>query len=139
MRPKDIPKIAFRTYEGHYEFFVMSFGLTNTPFTFLSLMNEVFKPFLRKFLLVFFYDILIYNGTWKEHLNYLKDTPEILRTHQLYAKRSKCRFGCREVNYLGHIVSNMGVKADPSKIQSVIDWPLPTTSKSLRGFLGLNG
>jgi len=136
---QDIPKTAFRTHEGHYEFLVMPFGLTNTPSTFQSLMNHAFKPHLRKFILVFFYDILVYSKDFKTHLTHLSITLDLLRLNQLSAKRSKCKFACPEVDYFGHIVSANGVRADPGKLQVIDEWSVPTTIKSLRGFLGLTG
>jgi hypothetical protein len=117
----------------------MPFGLTNAPSTFQGLMNHIFNPYLRKFILVFFDDILVYSKDFEAHIGHLKLTLELLRQHQLYAKKSKCRFGVKEVDYLGHIVSNLGVCADPNKIKAVLDWPLPKSIKSLRGFLGLTG
>jgi hypothetical protein len=135
----DIPKTAFRTHEGHYEFLVMPFGLTNAPSTFQSLMNHVFRPYLKKFILVFFDDILVYSLDSQSHLGHLESTLSLLQQHQLFAKQSKCRFGCSEVDYLGHIVSDMGVKADPEKIKAMVQWPFPMNIKSLRGFLGLTG
>jgi len=137
MKSDDVPKTAFRTYEGHYEFLVMPFGLTNAPSTFQGLMNEIFRPYLRKFVLVFFNDILIYSKTLKEHLKHLEAMLEILQNHQLYATLSKCTFGCLEVDYLGHLIFEDGEKADPAKIEAMIKWPIPKTPQALRGFLGL--
>jgi len=139
MNTKDIQKIAFRTNEGHYELLVMPFGLTNAPSTFQGLMNSIFKPFLRKFVLVFFDDILIYNKSWKDHVQHVYMVLKLLEEKQLYAKMSKCFFGIQEVEYLGHIVSHEGVKVDPSKIKTIKEWKIPTSIKHLQGFLRLTG
>ncbi|XP_042515336.1 uncharacterized protein LOC122089704 [Macadamia integrifolia] len=107
MHPGDVEKTTFRTHHGHYEYLVMPFGLTNAPSTFQALMNFIFKEYLRKSLLVFFDDILIYSKTWDEHLEHVRNIFSILRSHQLYAKREKCSFCQAQVKYLGHIISVM--------------------------------
>jgi hypothetical protein len=139
MKEADIPKIAFRTHEGHYEFVVMPFGLCNAPSTFQSLMNHVFHPFLLHFVLVFFDDILIYRKTWTDHLTHVDQVLRLLSQHQLFLKQSKCAFGASKVEYLGHLVGKDGVKVDPKNIESMQDWSHPKTLKILRGFLGLTG
>lgn len=117
----------------------MPLGLTNAPSTFQSLMNEVFNVHLRDFILVFFDDILVYSNTWEQHMLHLEQTLQLLKTHPLYAKRSKCVFAQQEVEYLGHLVSDKGVSAEATKISARISWPVPTIVKALRGFLGLTG
>ncbi|GJZ19340.1 ty3-gypsy retrotransposon protein [Tanacetum coccineum] len=136
---EDIVKTAFRTHDGHYEFVVMPFGLTNAPSTFQALMTSIFRPFLRKYVLVFFDDILIYSSDWQTHLHHLHSVLDLLRQHTLHAKLGKCDFGTTTLTYLGHIVSSQGVAVDPEKISSIQDWPLPQNLKQLRGFLGLAG
>eukprot|EP00253_Pinus_taeda_P022340 PITA_22340 len=101
MKEVDIPKTAFRTHEGHYEFLVMPFGICNAPSTFQSLMNHLIKPYLRKFVLVFFNEILIYSCTWAAHLQHVDLLLQLLRKHKLFVKMSKCSFGMEEVEYLG--------------------------------------
>ena len=101
MKPTDIPKIAFHTHQGLYEFVIMPFGLTNAPSNFQALMNQIFAPYLRKFILIFFDDILIYNLNLDQHLDHLKTAFEVLRANHLYVKLSKCIFAKDEVGYLG--------------------------------------
>jgi hypothetical protein len=139
MASEDIHKMAFRTHEVLFEFVVMAFGLTNALATFQALMNEVLHPFLRRFVLVFFDDILIYNSSWSDHLRHVKLVLEAMRTHQLFLKRSKCSFGEESMAYLGHIISAVGVAMDSDKVLAVADWPVPRSVHVVRGFLGLAG
>jgi N6-adenosine-specific RNA methylase IME4 len=139
MNPADIAKTAFSTHLGHYEYLVMPFGLTNAPATFQQLMNNIFSAHLRKFVLVFFDDILIYSKSLAEHRHHLSQVLQILRLHQLKAKLSKCTFATASVDYPGHVLSGSGVATDPSKIEDITNWETPTTIKQLRQFLGLTG
>ncbi|GJW41541.1 putative nucleotidyltransferase, ribonuclease H [Tanacetum coccineum] len=123
----DIPKTAFRTRYGHFEFTVMPFGLTNALAVFMDLMNRVCKPYLDKFVIVFIDDILIYSKTKEEHEVHLKLVLELLRKEKLYAKFSKCEFWLQEVHFLGHVVNQSGIHVDPSKIEAVKNWKAPTT------------
>ncbi|GJW90925.1 putative reverse transcriptase domain-containing protein [Tanacetum coccineum] len=139
VREQDIPKTAFRTRYGHYEFQVMPFGLTNAPAVFMDLMNRVCKPYLDKFVIVFIDDILIYSKDKKEHEEHLKAIMELLKKEKLYAKFSKCEFWIPKVQFLGHVIDSRGIHVDPAKIESIKDWASPKTPTEIRQFLGLAG
>ena len=115
----------------------MSFGLTNAPAYFMSMMNKVFMEFLDKFVVVFIDDILVYSKNEEEHKEHLRLVLEKLREHQLYAKFSKCEFWLKEVGFLGHVISGEGIAVDPTKVQSVTEWLAPTSVGEIRSFLGL--
>ncbi|GJS12810.1 putative reverse transcriptase domain-containing protein [Tanacetum coccineum] len=132
VRDEDIPKTAFRTRYGHYEFQVMPFGLTNAPAVFMDLMNRVCKPYLDKFVIVFIDDILIYSRNKEEHANHLRIILELLKKEKLYAKFSKCDFWIRIVQFLGHLIDSQGLHVDPAKIEAVKNWTSPTTPTEIR-------
>ncbi|GKA90738.1 putative reverse transcriptase domain-containing protein [Tanacetum coccineum] len=139
VRDEDIPKTAFRTRYGHYEFQVMPFGLTNAPAVFMDLMNRVCRPYLDKFVIVFIDDILIYSKTKEEHDAHLRLILELLKKEELYAKFSKCDFWLSKVQFLGHVIDSEGIHVDPAKIESIKDWESPKTPTEIRQFLGLAG
>ncbi|GJT66274.1 putative reverse transcriptase domain-containing protein [Tanacetum coccineum] len=139
VRDEDIPKTAFRTRYGHYEFQVMPFGLTNAPAVFMDLMNRVCKPYLDKFMIVFIDDILIYSRNKEEHANHLRIILELLKREKLYAKFSKYDFWIHIVEFLGHLIDSQGLHVDPAKIEAVKNWASSTTPTEIRQFLGLAG
>nr|GFA80719.1 putative reverse transcriptase domain-containing protein [Tanacetum cinerariifolium] len=137
VREEDIPKTAFRTRYSHYEFQVIPFGLTNAPAVFMDLMNQVCKPYLDKFMIVFINDILIYSKDEKEYEEHLKAILELLKKEELYAKFSKCEFWIPKVQFLGHVIDSYGIHMDPTKIESDKDWASPKSPTKIRQFLGL--
>jgi hypothetical protein len=139
IRASDIPKTAFSTRYGLYEFLVMSFGLTNASAYFMYLMNSVFMPELDKFVVVFINDILVYSKNKEEHVGHLHVVLQHLREHHLYAELSKCDFWLKEIKFLGHTISQAGIAVDPNKVQEVMTWKPPTTVRQIRSFLGLAG
>ncbi|KAH0780669.1 hypothetical protein KY290_000267 [Solanum tuberosum] len=139
VRKCDIPNTAFMTRYGHYEFLVMSFGLTNAPATFMDLMNRVFKPYLDMFVIVFIYDILIYSRNEEDHASHIRIVLQTLKDRELYAKFSKCEFWLEPVAFLGHSVSGEGIKVDTQKIEAVHNCPRPTSPIDIKSFLGLAG
>ncbi|XP_050233185.1 uncharacterized protein LOC126681675 [Mercurialis annua] len=165
----DVPKTAFRTRYGHYEFLVMPFGLTNAPAAFMDLMNRVFKPYLDSFVIVFIDDILMYSRSEEEHAYRVYVLPtcrtiaasltnckidkrsytcpnyailvdqKTLREKQLYAKFSKCEFWLEKVVFLGHVISAEGIYVDPKKVEAIINSNSPSNVHEVRSFLGLAG
>ena len=139
VKEEDIPKTAFRTRYGHYEFLVMPFGLTNAPAVFMDLMNRVFHEYLDSFVIVFIDDILVYSKSQEEHEEHLRIVLQILRDRKLFAKLKKCEFWMDRVVFLGHVISRDGITVDPSKIEAVVNWVRPTNVSEVRSFLGLAG
>jgi hypothetical protein len=139
IREYDIPKTAFVTRYGSYEYTVMPFGLTNATSYFMDMMNKVFMEFLYKFVVVFIDDILVYSKNNEEHERHLRLIMEKLRENKLYAKFSKCEFWLKKVAFLGHILSKEGIVVDPSKVTAVTEWEPPKNVGEIRSFLGLPG
>jgi hypothetical protein len=136
IKEDDIPKTAFKTRLGHYEFTVLPFGLTNAPGVFMSLMNGVFREYLDKFVQVFIDDILIYSRTTEEHDEHLRLVLQCLREHKLYGKLSKCSFYQSRIHYLGHVISGEGIVIDPAKVEAMMEWPASTNVTEVCSFMG---
>lgn len=139
VKDRDVYKTAFRTHDRHYEFLVMPFGLTNAPSTFQATMNLLLNAYLRKFVIVFFDDILVYSSNLVDHVIHLTQVFECLAANSFFLKPTKCLIGKDTIEYLGHLVSQKRVMAEPSKVEAMVSWPVPKTIKQLRGFLGLTG
>ena len=128
----DIPKTAFRTRYGHYEFTVMPFGLTNAPAAFMDLMNRVFRPYIDKFVVVFIDDILVYSKNQQEHEEHLRVVLETLKEQKMYAKWKKCEFWMQSISFLGHIISGEGIEVDSEKVEAVVSGRLQRMSQRSR-------
>jgi len=132
-------KTAFQTHHSHFEFKVVAFGLCGAPGTFQGAMNTALAPFLRRCVVVFFDDILVYSNSFEDHLQDLKAVLQLLAEHQWQMKLSKCSFAKTQINYLGHVIRKGSLATDPCIIQAVLQWPQPSNVKELRSFLGLAG
>ena len=139
MKKEDIPKTAFRTRYGHYEFEVMPFGLTNAPAVFMDQMNRTFHELLDVCVVVFIDDILVYSKSKAEHEKHLRLVLDIFRKQKWFAKLSKCDFWLKEVTFLGHVISKEGVMVDPVKVRAIVEWESPKNVSEVRSFLGLAG
>ena len=137
MKEEDIPKTAFRTQRGQFEFVVMPFGITNAPATFQRMMNALLKEELDAYILVYLDDILIFSQALEDHIHHVRQALQKLRNAQLFARLQKCSFFQKKVEYLGFDVSGDGVKPSPEKLRTVAEWPRPQEVKDVRSFLGL--
>ena len=133
---EDVPKTAFRTPLGHFQYLVLPFGLTNAPATFQSVMNEIFRECIGRFVLVYLDDILVYSRTPQQHIEHVRSVLEILRKNRFYAKLKKCQFMTSQLLYLGHIISEQGIRPDPAKIVALQGWKTPMNVHDVRSFLG---
>jgi len=133
----DEKKTACHTRYGSYKLLMMPFGLTNAPTTFCTLMNDVFREWLDDFVVVYIDNILIYSSSLEEHAEHLRKVFQRLRENKLYAKLEKCEFGVTKVDFLGHKITQEGLKMDDRKVKAIVDWEPPKSVPALRSFLGL--
>ena len=139
IKEEDVPKTAFNTRYSHYEFLVMPFGLTNAPTAFMDLMQLVFQPYLNQFVMIFIDDILVYSKSEEDRERDLRIVLQTLRENKLFTKFSKCEFWLKEISFLGHIISEEGIRVDPSMITDILNWKRSTTVTEVRSFLRLAG
>ena len=136
IQDEDKWKTAFCCCFGHFEYRVMPFGLTNAPAVFQNLMNQILHDFLDAFCVVYLDDILIYSEDSIQHLDHVRQVLERLKINQLFAKLEKCLFSTNRIDFLGYIISDMGIEMDPKRISSIDTWPTPSNVKTLQSFLG---
>lgn len=136
MKKGDEWKTAFKTPIGHFEYLVMPFGLTNAPAVFQALINDVLRDFLNHFVFVYLDDILIFSRDPEEHTSHVRQVLVRLLENRLFVKAEKCEFGVSTVSFLGHVIQEGQVRADPSKIRAVEEWPVPSSRKELQCILG---
>ena len=136
IREGDEWKTAFNTPTGHWEYLVMPFGLTNAPAVFQSLVNDVLRDMINKFMFVYLDDILVFSKDPKEHTTHVRKVLQRLLENRLFVKAEKCEFACTSTTFLGYIISAGSISMDPEKVQAVEEWPKPSDCKALQRFLG---
>ena len=139
VKAEDISQTTFRTRYGHYEYFVMPFGVSNALGVFMEYMNRIFHPFLDRLVVVFIDDILVYSKSEEEHVEHRRVVLRVLKEKKLFAKLSKCEFWLREVSFLGHVILKGGIAVDPSKVDAVLQWESSKSVFEIRSFLRLAG
>jgi hypothetical protein len=137
MSEEDRPKTAFRTPFGHFQFKVLIEGLTNAPATFQTVMNSIHHPYIRKFVVVYIADIVIFSETEAEHQAHVRLVLEVLKCEKFYVWKAKSSFAQTEIKYLGHIVNKQGIRHNLKKVEAVQRWPVPKNVHDVKSFLVL--